>query len=439
MDNEQQKSKRSTLILVSVAVYAVLALLFIIIINSAAISKWLSNMLSVLAPLIVGAAMAYLSNPLLVMFERRVFKKMRSRGSKRALSMVCTYLVLLIVLVAILGIIVPQLISSYNSFASSLRSYTDKAITFVNKLIYSLNSSLSEDRDMSKYIDIGDIQRKVSELFNSSSSIFSTVASYVVSYASSIAVGVKNVLFGLFISIYILCSKERLAAQSKKILTAILPEHRYSVFVEWMRFSNSTFGNYIKAQLLDALLVAVECAILLSATGMPYPVLLAFIIGVTNIIPIFGPFIGGIPAGFIVFISAPEKLLLFIFMLILIQQIDGHFILPKLVGTTTGISSLGVLCAITVMGGYFGIVGMILGVPVFVVTGEIIRRLVNIKLERRGLSVSLEDYYLSGTAPIGGEKKHDNFIVRALRAIGRLFARVGSAIAGFFRWIFKRK
>ena len=439
MDNEQQKSKRSTLILVSVAVYAVLALLFIIIINSSTISKWLSDTLSVLAPLIVGAAMAYLCNPLLVMFERRVFKKMRSRGGKRAISMVCTYLVLFIVLAAILGIVIPQLISSYNSFARSLRSYTDKAITFVNKLIYSLNSSLSEDRDMSKFIDIGDVQRKVSELFNTSSGIFSTVAGYVVNYASSIAVGIKNVLFGLFISIYILSSKERLTAQIKKILTAILPERRYSGFVGWVRFTNSTFGNYIKAQLLDALLVAVECVLLLSVTNMPYPVLLAFIIGVTNIIPVFGPFIGGIPAGFIVFISAPEKLLLFVIMLVLIQQIDGNFVLPKLVGTTTGMSSLGVLCAITIMGGYFGIAGMILGVPFFVVTGEIIRRLVNMKLERRGLSVSLEDYYLSGTAPVEDEEKHDNFIVRALRAIGRAFARVGSAVAGFFRRIFKRK
>ncbi len=439
MDNEQQKSKRSTLILVSVAVYAVLALLFIIIINSAAISKWLSDTLSVLAPLIVGAAMAYLCNPLLVMFERRVFKKMRSRGGKRAISMGCTYLVLLIVLAAILGIVIPQLISSYNSFARSLRSYTDKAITFVNKLIYSLNSSLSENRDMGKFIDIGDVQRKVSELFNTSSGIFSTIAGYVVNYASSIAVGVKNVLFGLFVSIYILSSKERLAAQTKKILAAILPERRYSGFIGWVQFTNSTFGNYIKAQLLDALLVAVECVILLSATGMPYPVLLAFIIGVTNIIPVFGPFIGGIPAGFIVFISAPEKLVLFVIMLVLIQQIDGNFVLPKLVGTTTGMSSLGVLCAITVMGGYFGIAGMILGVPFFVVTGEIIRRFVNMKLERRGLSVSLEDYYLSGTAPVADEEKHDNFIVRALRAVGQAFARAGSSVAGFFQRIFKRK
>lgn len=439
MDNEQQKSKRNTLILVSVAVYAALALLFIIIINNAAISKWLSDTLSVLAPLIIGAAIAYLCNPLLTLFERRVFGKLRSRGGKRALSMVCTYLVILLLLTMILVIVIPQLSSSYNSFASSLRSYTDKAITFVNKLIYSLNSSLSEDRDLGKFINIGDIQRKVSELFNTSSGIFSTIAGYAVNYASSIAVGIKNVLFGLFISIYILSSKERLSAQIKKILTAILPESKYTGFMGWVRFTNSTFGNYIKAQLLDALLVAIECAVIFTIAGISYPVLLAFIIGVTNIIPVFGPFIGGIPAGFIVFISSPEKLVLFVVLLVLIQQIDGNFVLPKLVGTTTGMSSLGVLCAITVMGGYFGIGGMILGVPFFVVLGEIIRRIVNVRLEKRGMSLSLDDYYATGAAPDHDEEKHESLIVRALRAIGHFFAGIGRAIAGFFKKIFKRK
>ncbi|MDY4898228.1 MAG: AI-2E family transporter [Eubacteriales bacterium] len=435
MQNEQQKNKRNTVILVSVAVYAVLALLFMVIINNAAISAWLKSVMSVLAPLIIGVAIAYLCNPLLLLFEKRLLRKIRSHRTRRVLSMVCTYLVLLIILSTILLIVIPQLTSSYNNFANSLRSYTDKAITFVNKLIYRINS-MSEDRDLGKYIDISDIQRKVSELFNSSSGIFSTIAGYVMNYASSIAVGVKNALFGIFISIYILSSKERLAAQIKKILTAIFPGKRYSGFIEWVRFTNNTFGNYIKAQLLDALLVAVECAILFSITGMPYSVLLAFIIGVTNIIPVFGPFIGGIPAGFIVFISAPNKLLLFIILLVLIQQIDGNFVLPKLVGTTTGMSSLGVLCAITIMGGYFGIAGMILGVPFFVVLGEIIRRLVNMRLEKQGMSVSLADYHVSGTAPEDFDEEHkENLFVRTINKIGRFFAQLFQKI----KQLFKRK
>ena len=436
--NKFEWNKKNTIIATSVAVYAVLALLLAIIINNEAISKWLGSFFSVLAPLIIGGAIAYLCNPILNMFDNRAFARMRSRKGRRALSLLCTYAVVLLALTLLLLIVIPQLIGSYNSFAGNLQSYTNKAITFVNKALYMINQSAGSD-DFSKYIDTGSVQRKVSELFNTSSGIFSTVAGTIVSYASSIAVGIKNVLFGLFISIYVLASKERLSAQTKKILAAALPEKRYKSLLEWVGFTNQTFGSYLKSRIIDAIIIAFICLALFSVCGLPYTLFLSFIIGVTNVIPVFGPFIGGIPAGFIVFISAPEKLLLFVIMLVLIQQIDGNFVLPKLVGTTTGMSSLGVLCAITIMGGYFGIAGMILGVPFFVVTGEIIRRLVNMKLERRGLSVSLEDYYLSGTAPVEDEEKHDNFIVRALRAIGRAFARVGSAVAGFFRRIFKRK
>lgn len=435
MQNEQQKSKRNTIIVASVAVYAVLMLLFIIIVNNAVISAWLKDTLSVLAPIIVGGVIAYLCNPLLTLFERRVFKKMKSHGARRALSMVMTYLVVLLTLSFILLIVIPQLASSFNSFTTSLRSYTDQAITFVNKLIYSF-SSMSESHSMDNYINIGDIQRTISEIFNFSSGVFSTLAGYVVNYASSIAAGVKNVIFGLFISIYLLSSKERLAAQLKKIFSALLPEKKYNSLIGWVRFTDNTFGSYIKAQLLDALLVALECALIMSITGMPYSVLLAFIIGITNIIPVFGPFIGGIPAGFIVFISAPEKLLLFIILLVLIQQIDGNFVLPKLVGSTTGMSSLGVLCAIMIMGGYFGIGGMVLGVPFFVVIGEVIRKIVNARLEARGMSVSLDDYYAVGDEH--EHEKHEGLIVRAIRKIIDLFKLLWRAVVGFFGRVFKR-
>lgn len=436
MQNEQQKSKRNTIIVASVAVYAVLMLLFIIIVNNAVISAWLKDTLSVLAPIIVGGVIAYLCNPLLTLFERRVFKKMKSHGARRALSMVLTYLVVLLTLSFILLIVIPQLASSFNSFTTSLRSYTDKAITLVNKLIYSF-SSMSESHSMDNYINIGDIQRTISEIFNFSSDVFSTLAGYVVNYASSIAVGVKNVIFGLFISIYLLSSKERLAAQLKKIFSALLSEKKYKSLIGWVRFTDNTFGSYIKAQLLDALLVALECALIMSVTGMPYSVLLAFIIGITNIIPVFGPFIGGIPAGFIVFISAPEKLLLFIILLVLIQQIDGNFVLPKLVGSTTGMSSLGVLCAIMIMGGYFGIGGMVLGVPFFVVIGEVIRKVVNSRLEARGMSVSLDDYYAVGDEH--EHEKHEGLIVRAIRRIIDFFKLLWGAVSGFFGRIFGRK
>lgn len=427
-------TKKHTVIAVSAAVYAVLILFFIIIINNKTIYNWFNNFLSVLAPLIIGVAVAYLCNPVLVLFENKVFKRISRLKLRRALSLFCTYLLILLGLTVILLIVIPQLRSSYNSFTGNLKSYTDKAITFVNKTIYQFDN-FSGKGDFGNYIDVSDVQKRVSELFTSSSNFFSTLATYVVNYATTIAVGIKNLLFGIFISIYILIAKERLIAKVKKMFASFLNNEHYMSLANWISFTNQTFGSYIKAQLLDALLVAIECAVIFSIAGIPYPMLLAFIIGMTNIIPVFGPFIGGIPSGFIVFITKPEKVLLFIILIVLIQQIDGNFVLPKLVGTHTGMTSLGVLCAITVMGGYFGIVGMILGVPFFVVAGEIIRRLVNSGLEKRGMSTELADYYSGGAQILTEEAEDDKkegLFVRIVHALQKFIKNILSKISHLF-------
>lgn len=435
--NKFEWSKKNKIIAISLATYAVLALLFVVIINNEAISKWLGSFFSVLAPLIIGGAIAYLCNPILNLFDNHAFARVRSPKCRRALSLLCTYAVVLLALTLLLLIVTPQLIGSYNSLAGSLQSYTNKAITFVNKALYMLNHSAGSN-DLSKYIDTVSVQRKVSELFNTSSGIFATVASTIVNYASSIAVGIKNVLFGLFISIYILASKERLAAQAKKILAAALPEARYDSLIDWVNFTNQTFGNYLKSRIIDAIIIAFICLALFSVCGLPYTLFLSFIIGLTNVIPIFGPFLGGILAGFIVFISNPEKLLLFVILIVLVQQFDGNILFPKLASNSTGISSLGVLCAIAVMGGYFGILGMLIGVPFFVVVGEMIRRLVNRSLEKRGLSVSLEDYYLAGTTP-QPERSGDNLLTKVFKFITLPVRRLADKIRARRKHRKKRK
>lgn len=418
-------NKRNTVIAVSIAVYAVLALLFVIIINNETISTWINRVLAVLSPVIIGGAIAYLVNPLVVFFDTKVYKRLRKPKVKRALSMLCTYIILVLIITVILLIIVPQIIGGFNDFTSNLTSYTDKLITITNKLIYKFNTS-QDIGNFSNYINMVDLQKIVSNLFNTSTNLVSTLSGYIVSYASSVAVGIKNVVFGLIFSIYFLAAKDSLLAKARKICTALLSDKNYAGFAEIVKFTNKSFGDYIKAQLLDALLVTLECMFVFWVADMPYFVLLAFIIGITNIIPVFGPFIGGIPAAFIVFVTNPEKLLLFIILIVLIQQIDGNFILPRLVGTSTGTSPLGVLFAITVMGGWFGIAGMILGVPFFVVISEIIRKLVNTRLEKRDLPITIEEYYSEGSdfrREVAKPKK-DHLIVRIVNKISGLFKRI---------------
>ena len=417
-------NKKTKAIAISVGIYAILTLMVIIICNNETITKWINSVLSVLAPIIIGVAIAYICTPILTLFENKVYKGIKSAKLRRALSMICTYLLIALIITIILIIIIPQLISSINSFADNFKSYIDKTVTLINIMIYRLNSAM-DGNSFNPYVNLADLQKMVSDMFANVGGVFSAISNYVLTYTTTIATGIKNIFFGLFISIYILASKERLIAQLRKIFAAILNEEHYTKFSEMAKFTNKSFGNYIQAQLLDALLVAVECALIFSIAGIPYSILLAFIIGVTNIIPIFGPFIGGIPAALIVFITSPSKVILFVILLVLIQQIDGNFVLPKLIGTSTGISSLGVLCAITVMGGYFGIIGMILGVPIFVVGGELIKRAVNNKLEQRGLSLELAEYYSSDKDEMLNQSKpHEHLIVRFVNMIGRIFKSI---------------
>ena len=425
-------TKRTKAIAISAAIYAILALFVIIVCNNDTISNWIRNVLSVLSPIIVGLAIAYICTPVLTLFESTIYKGIKSPKLRRALSMICTYLMIALIITIILIIIIPQLISSIKNFTNDFKSYIDKTVTLINIMIYRINIAM-DGNAFSQYVNLSDLQKIVSDMFANVGGVLSAISNYVLTYTTSIATGIKNIVFGLFFSIYILSSKERLLAQVKKIFAAILNEDHYQKLSEMAKFTDKSFGNYIKAQLLDALLVAIWCAIAFSIAGIPYSVLLAFIIGVTNIIPIFGPFIGGIPAAAIVFITTPGKLIPFIIILVLIQQIDGNFILPRLIGSSTGISSLGVLCAITIMGGYFGIMGMILGVPVFVVGGELIKRLVNSKLEQRGLSLELAEYYSSDKNSIIEKTDHnDHLIVRLVNVIVRMFKSIFSKIKSIF-------
>lgn len=392
MLNNFNWTKKHTVIAVTIGVYSVIALLLAIIINNKAISEWVGNTLNVLSPVLIGFAIAYLCNPIMNFFDNKVYKHIHFYKLRRVLSVVCTYLTVILAITIILLIIIPQLTNSINDLINNFESYLNSIIASINKLIYQFDSSTTNE-DIKEYINIDSIQKALAEFAGDLRSLVSKIATYITSYGSSIVTSVKNIVLGLFISIYILSSKERLIAQVKKVFAAIFSDKHYNSVREWTVYTHNTFGHYIKAQLLDALLVLIECGIIFSIFGIKYSLLLAFIIGITNIIPVFGPFIGGIPAAFIVLISNPDKLIIFLILLLVIQQIDGNFILPKLVGSTTGMTAFGVICAITIMGGYFGIAGMILGVPLFSVTSEIIKKLVEAKLEKKGMITSLATYY----------------------------------------------
>lgn len=392
------EKKRKTLI-ISTIVYAVLILLFILIVNFDKFSGFFSalgNKLSVFAPIFIGAIVAYLCLPLVRLYQNRVFCKIASNRTKRSLSILCAYVSLLVVVVCFVALIIPQLLASIEELIVKMTdgTYLNAAIDWVNTMLNRLLAFQdSHTGETLIFIDAEQITRWVQDFFNDSTGYIQTLTNSLVAYVSKFVISVKNLFLGLLISIYFVISKERLHAMFKKICLAFISPKKYNALSQWSRFTDKTFGGFVVGKLIDATFMMVMCSIVFGIANIPYAILIATVIGIANIIPFFGPFIGAIPSGFIVLIASPSKFLLFCILLLVIQQFDANVIEPKIVGDKIGLSSLGVITGVIIMGGYFGIIGTFFGVPIFAVICTLINAWVDSRLKKKEFSVALADYY----------------------------------------------
>ena len=218
---------------------------------------------------------------------------------------------------------------------------------------------------------------------------------YLASITNGVIYGVKlltNVLVGVIVSVYVLMSKETFAGQAKKIIYAILKPERGNIVITTVRKSNEIFGGFISGKLLDSAIIGVLAYIVLAIMKMPDTMLLAVIIGVTNVIPFFGPFIGAVPSFVIVVLQNPVQGLYFLIFIFILQQIDGNIIGPKILGDSTGITPFWVVTSILIFGGLWGFPGMLLGVPVMAVLQYIVRNLLDYALKKRGLVSDTASY-----------------------------------------------
>ena len=206
----------------------------------------------------------------------------------------------------------------------------------------------------------------------------------------------KDSILGIIISVYVLYAKEQFIAQAKKIIVALTPDNFSKPFISLVRETHGVFGGFISGKIIDSLIIGVLCFIGTSILGMPYAVLVSVIVGVFNVIPFFGPFIGAIPSALLILMVDPLKCLWFVIFIIVLQQFDGNILGPYILGGTTGLSAFWVIFAILTFGGLFGFIGMFVGVPVFAVIYTLISRGINKKLEKKGRSTATADYlYLS--------------------------------------------
>ena len=194
------------------------------------------------------------------------------------------------------------------------------------------------------------------------------------------------------ISVYILMGKETFIGQAKKIVYAILPAYKGNVLIETIRKGNDIFGGFISGKILDSAIIGVLCFIGLSILKMPYCLLVSVIVGVTNVVPFFGPYIGAIPCTILITLANPIQGLYFVIFILVLQQLDGNIIGPRILGESTGLSSFWVIFAILVGGGLFGFLGMVIGVPAFATIYYIIKRIISYILKRRGLPQETNDY-----------------------------------------------
>lgn len=406
----------------TIAVYSVLAafavmLLGTIFLNFDGVKQFLTSFNKILMPFYIGLAIAYIANPIMVMAEKHIFRfkvttKRRAR-LKRCLSIILAFIILLISVSIIFLLIIPQVVLSISDLVSKLNGYIDHTVAFLDDFLPdaifdSTNLTIESFFDtILEYLTdsaIGDELNTLSDKLNLVSAnldtlianSFTIIKDYVpviLGAFTGVANGLLNVILGVFFAIYTLSSKEKLIAQTKKLIRAFTTDNAYKAVLEFGHFSNKTFGGYLIGKILDSIIVGVVMFIVCAICKIPYAILVSALVGITNVIPVIGPFIGAIPGALIIFIVDPSKVLWFIIINIIIQQIDGNIIVPKVLGETTGLSSLWVLFSITVMGGLWGLFGMFISVPIFAILYMLMKKFVEKRLTKRELTADTKSFY----------------------------------------------
>ena len=336
----------------------------------------ISKLTGILMPFIYGAVIAYLLKPVcncVENFLRRLLPK-KMGTSANMLAVTISLLFGILVVYALIMMIVPQLITSvttlYYTARNNLNDFVDWAshqeiIASNQKLLDFIETSYDNLQDM-----LDNIVR--TKLVPSMQSLLSGAALGVMSFVAFL----KNIVIGVIVSVYLLASRKKFGQQCKMILYSLIKPRWADTILEEILYADKMFGGFINGKILDSAIIGVLCYIACLIFKFPSALLVSVIIGVTNVIPFFGPFIGAIPATLLILIQNPIKALWFVLFVLVLQQVDGNIIGPKILGNTTGLSSFWVLFAILLFGGLWGFVGMIIGVPLFAVIYDVLKKFV---------------------------------------------------------------
>lgn len=392
-----------------------------------------------LTPFIIGLILAFLLNPIMV-YLRRGFayllgKKLKKMNYDKAFRvsktpcLIATILIFLLMLAGVIRLIIPNLVISLQDLYNNMDTYLHNAQTWIEKM-FAKNDKLEGQ--------LSNIIQFASEHTSTflADKILPNMDEILLKVSGGLVTGVTavfNFLVGIIVAIYLLNSKDVFIAQGKKIVYCIFPKKTGNRILEGLNYANSVFGGFINGKIIDSVIIGILCYIFTAAVGMKYAVLISTIVGVTNVIPFFGPFIGGIPGALLALMDDPIMFVIFVIFVIVLQQFDGNILGPLILGDSTGLSGMWVLLAILVGGDLFGVAGMILGVPVFACIYTFFAIQLRDKLRDKGLSSKTEDYFrLKGFDEETGEpiyrKKHD-FAKRSIKKRKGLFRKAAREVA----------
>ena len=348
-----------------------------------------SKVWQILLPIIYGLAFAYLLNPMVRFVEKHLNKVKKLRKVSRTIGIFVALLVVIAIVVALCNMLLPELYNSIRNLVVTIPGEIDEFLAWLNTVLNNNNTTL--DVMFKSAVEQGSDMLEnwlQTDLLKQTNDLVVGVTGGVVSVVG----GLADILIGLIVSVYVLFSKEKFARQSKKLIYACVSTKSANIILHIGKKAHAIFGGFLVGKIIDSAIIGVLCFVGLTILKMPYALLVSVIVGITNIIPFFGPFIGAVPSAILILLTDPLKGLYFLIFILVLQQIDGNIIGPKILGDSTGLSAFWVIFSILLGGGLFGFAGMIMGVPTYALLYYIGQTVVEQKLAKKKLPSDTESY-----------------------------------------------
>lgn len=382
----QMNHRYTTICIYALAVIVCGTIIAMMIINWKETKAFIMHLFSVLSPFWAALLIAYFLRPIVDWIDHTIQKWiMHGKHQKivRYLSIFLAYVFVIGCIILVINVIIPQLTHSITELTASIPAIYDRLANYLMGL-----QDHYPDLDMTILVER--LQSIVPDLVNFGTNIVGNGLVMIYSLSISVARLLINVLLAIMISIYMIASTDFFREQAKRLIYAIFSENNGNAICKTCKECNSIFSAFLLSKALDSLIIGCLCCLIMSIIGLPYAVLLSVIVGITNMIPYFGPFIGAVPGVLIYLCLKPMDAIIFAIMILVLQQFDGLVLGPRLLGQSTGLNPIWVIFAITVGGAYFGLIGMFIGVPVVAVFAYLLNKLIKYRLKNRNIKALQE-------------------------------------------------